>query len=197
MILKNILGNFKYEFICSEPQLRKTCHIFNKIKYEEYDWYIKVRPEINLLEKITHKKFESFSIEKINARCRIYEGPKINLSHGLSVPYSTRWISYNDKYTIIVPDDQMYFFHKNIAAQAFAPVSLQTYLDYVKNLKLQNNKPFWVENWMLSDNYFPKNNKNEREGHHQFIWNYRNVYINPININLKMRSLISGKLIVN
>ena len=113
MILKNILGNFKYEFICSEPQLRKTCHIFNKIKYEEYDWYIKVRPEINLLEKITHKKFESFSIEKINARCRTYEGPKINLSHGLSVPYSTRWISYNDKYTIIEPDDQMYFFHKN------------------------------------------------------------------------------------
>lgn len=197
MSYKSILGNFKYEFICTDPQLRKVCYIFEKIKYDDYDWYIKVRPEIYLLEKITNKNFEFFSKEKINSRCRCYEGEKINLSNGLSIPYSSKWINYNSKFTIINPDDQMYFFHKNIAGLAFAPLSLDSYLDYVENLKIQINKPFWMESWMLSDNYFINNKDNEREGHHKFIWNNRNIFINPISLNLQMTSLRSGNLILN
>ena len=91
----------------------------------------------------------------------------------------------------------MYFFHKNIAGQAFAPLSLDSYLDYVENLKVQNNKPFWMESWMLSDNYFINNKDNEREGHHKFIWNNRNIFINPISLNLQTKSLTSGNLVLN
>ena len=206
---KSILGDFKYEFINPEPPLRKLCSIFNTIKYDEYDWYIRIRPDINLLEKITHEKLESLSKEKINTRCRGYEGPHINLPYGCSIPNIRiapaglkecyNYIKYNDKYININPDSMLFFFHKTIAAQAFAPLSLETYLDYVKKLKSQIEKPIWFYGfyeWTITDNYFIKNKECEHEGQHGFIWNNRNIFINPINLNLKMRNIKSGKLII-
>ena len=59
------MGNFKYEFICTDPQLRKVCYIFEKIKYDDYDWYIKVRPDINLLEKLPIKILNFFQKKKL------------------------------------------------------------------------------------------------------------------------------------
>ena len=206
---KNILGNFKYEFINNEPQLRKLCSIFNTINYDDYDWYIKVRPEINLLETITHEKLETFSKEKVNTRCRGYYGPHINLPYGCSIqnirtaPHNVKeyynYKKYNDKYTIINPDDQMFFFHKNIAAKAFAPFSFEKYLEFSEKLKSQTKKPFWfysLYEWSIIDNYFIKNKNREAEGYHGFIWYNRNILINPISINLSCRYVNSGKLIV-
>ena len=82
---KKILGNFKYEFYNSSPQLSKMCSIFNNINYNEYDWYFKIRPEIYLLEDFSIEILKIFLIDKINCRVRSYEGSKINIPYGLSI----------------------------------------------------------------------------------------------------------------
>ena len=49
---------------------------------------------------------------------------------------------------------------------------------------------------MLRKQHFIDNYNAEKEGHHKFIWYNRKVGINPISINLKMKSLKSYKLII-
>ena len=57
-----------------------------------------------------------------------------------------------------------------------------------------NVKPLWIYEWMLCLDYWTHNKNAEREGHHQFIWNSRNIFINPISINISIKSLSSGLL---
>ena len=93
--------------------------------------------------------------------------------------------------TIINPDDQIYFFHKNIALKAFSSLSIETYLEYCKKYNQMNVKPLWISEWMLRLDYWTHNKNAEREGHHQFIWNSREIFINPISINVSFRSFHS------
>ena len=74
--------HFKYKIINNKYQLSKICDfISDNINTLDYDWYIKTRPEVKLLEQIN---FKILSNTSINARARVYRGPK-QIIHGMSV----------------------------------------------------------------------------------------------------------------
>jgi hypothetical protein len=110
---------FKYKVINSNRQLTKVCDFISQYKNElSYDWYIKIRPDIRLLEPI---KFDILSETAINARARKYIGPKY-IKNGMSVNGVGMWMNigecfYSEKERQIELDDQMYIFHHNIVKQ--------------------------------------------------------------------------------
>jgi hypothetical protein len=65
---------FKYTLINTKQQFSKLCDFITDYKSElDYDWYMKIRPDINLLEQIP---FNTLLDRAINARARVYFGPK-------------------------------------------------------------------------------------------------------------------------
>jgi hypothetical protein len=92
------------------------CDFISKYKNDmNYDWYIKIRPEIILLNKIN---FNTLSDISINARARTYKGPKI-IKYGSSVGGEGMWKKYKDcEYnideSIVILDDQIYLFNNNV-----------------------------------------------------------------------------------
>ena len=191
----SISNEAKYNFKFDGFQLAKVCYVVNKFEDDEYDYYIKMRPEIELKTIINQTFLLELSKTKINSRCRSYKGPPINLNFGVSCNSKQLRkgdIQLFDDKTIINPDDQMYIFHKSIK-NAFSPITKETYLNYCKiiNDKLE----YWVDDWMLDEKYWNKS-AFEREGHHKFIWYSRGFDINPIGLNITMRNLSSSHLVV-
>ena len=189
----NIISNeVKYNFKFDGFQLAKVCFVVNKFDDDEYDYYIKIRPEIKLTTIINQTFLLELSKTKINSRCRQYAGPSIDLKFGMSCQRNLireGEILYNDK-VVICPDDQMYIFHKSIK-KAFSPIANDTYLNYCK--KINDKREYWVDQWMLNETYW-KNAVVEREGHHKFIWYSRGFDINPIGLDMQMNSLVSSNL---
>lgn len=144
-----ILDKVDYNFKHSGHQLSKVCYIVNHLE-KDYDYYIKIRPEITLFTTIDKKFLMNLSKNQINSRCRSYEGPSINLKHGFSCQKScvrSSDLIYNKTNTIICPDDQLYIFHKNII-DAFDIITENTYLDYCQNIKKEKNIG-WINGcWM-------------------------------------------------
>ena len=191
----SISNEVKYNFKFDGFQLAKVCYVVNKFDDDEYDYYIKMRPEIELKTIINQTFLLELSKTKINSRCRQYAGPSIDLKFGMSC--QKRYIRkedilFNDK-VVICPDDQMYIFHKSIK-KAFSPITNDTYLNYCK--KINDKREYWVDDWMLAETYWKKNIC-EREGHHKFIWYSRGFDLNPIGLDMRMNSLISSHLIIN
>jgi hypothetical protein len=186
-------NDVKYNFNFDGFQLSKVCYVVNKFN-DEYEYYIKYRPEI-ILDTIIDRTFLiNLSKSKINSRCRQYAGPSIDLTFGMSCQKNCIRkgdIQYNDK-VVICPDDQMYIFHKSIK-KAFSPITNDTYLNYCK--KINDKREYWVDEWMLCETYWKKNIC-EREGHHKFIWYSSGFDINPISLNIKMNGLVSSHLFV-
>ena len=192
-ITPTIQNNIKYNFDFNGFQLQKVCYVVNQFN-DEYDYYIKYRPEIILNTTINKFFLMNLSKSKINSRCRAYTGPSIDLEFGMSCQkHCIRKgdIISSDK-VVICPDDQMYIFHKSIK-NAFLPITGDTYLNYCKSIN--NKREYWVDDWMLCESYWKKNIC-EREGHHKFIWYSRELDINPISLNIKMNSLYSSRLFV-
>lgn len=191
---KNIISNkVKYNFKFDGFQLAKVCYVVNKFEDEEYDYYIKMRPEIKLNTLINQTFLLKLSKTKINSRCRQYSGPSIDLKFGMSCQKSfirKENILFNK--VVICPDDQMYIFHKSIK-KAFSPITNDTYLNYCK--KINDKREYWVDDWMLAETYWKKNIC-EREGHHKFIWYSRGFDLNPIGLDIRMNSLESSDLVV-
>lgn len=112
---ENIIS-FKYKIINTSHQLSKLCDFITDYKSElYYDWYIKIRPEIKLLENI---KFNKLSDNCINARARVYNGPS-QIKYGMSINGIGCWSNVGDRrYRYaeknIILDDQFFIFHKNI-----------------------------------------------------------------------------------
>jgi hypothetical protein len=106
---------FKYKIINTNPQISKLCEFITSKKSElDYDWYMKFRPDIKLLEQIN---FKMLSEHAINARARVYFGPK-RIKYGMSVNGRGCWanigdcaFAHNEYLTIL--DDQLFIFHKN------------------------------------------------------------------------------------
>lgn len=192
---ENIISNkVKYNFKFDGFQLAKVCYVVNKFEDEEYDYYIKMRPEIKLNTLIDQRFLLELSKTKINSRCRQYSGPSIDLKFGMSCQKSQikkEDILFNNK-IVICPDDQMYIFHKSIK-KAFSPITNDTYLNYCK--KINDKREYWVDDWMLNETYW-KQNIHEREGHHKFIWYSRGFDLNPIGLDIRMNSLESSDLFV-
>jgi hypothetical protein len=147
---------FKYKVINTKLQFSKICDFITNYKNElNYDWYIKIRPDIKLLEPIN---FNMLSDISINARARIYYGPK-KIKYGMSVNGAGIWQNIGDKYyseneNNIVLDDMFFVFHHNIIKlNAFDTIN-----DYT---------PGWEEK--MQTNTFTN----------------RNIHLNVIGINLE------------
>jgi hypothetical protein len=107
---------FKYKIINTKEQLNKICDFITDYKLKlDYDWYIKIRPEIKLIENIP---FAMLSENAINSRARVYNGPS-RIKYGMSINGEGRWKNIGDCFYAehehdIVLDDMFYIFHKNI-----------------------------------------------------------------------------------
>jgi len=156
---------FKYKLICEKQQLSKLADFISSFRHElDYDWFVKIRPEIHLLESI---QFNKLCDKSINARMRNYSGPK-RIAYGGSVNGIGFWeyvdISYRYskiEYEIIM-DEAIFIFSKNIINMgAFSLIDKE------------------IENIIYKECY-----DKEREPFHTSIFNKRNIPINPIGMNL-------------
>ena len=192
--------SFKYKVINTKNQISKICDFVTSItshlsyseslddvesqtelrretlesKTEEFDWYIKIRPEIKLLEPIN---FEVLSKNAINARAREYIGPK-RIKYGMSVNGEGIWKnipnsqSYNLVEKQILLDDQIFIFHNNVVKKgAFNPID-----SLILDSKWHGNKA--------------------DESSQTNIWIKRNIDLNVIGINLEFTKVncFSGDL---
>jgi hypothetical protein len=101
--------SFKYKTINTKYQFSKICDFITKNKSElDYDYYMKIRPDLKLLENIN---FDLLSENAINARARVYFGPK-KIKYGMSKNLPECFYDENEHYIIV--DDQIYIFHKKV-----------------------------------------------------------------------------------
>ena len=107
---------FKYKIINTKKQFSKICDFISENKLEfNYDWYIKIRPDVKLLEPIN---FSILSNEAINARARRYKGMQ-QIAHGMSINGEGMWRNIGDCYydncePQFVLDDMLFIFHDNV-----------------------------------------------------------------------------------
>ena len=112
----NLDIDFKYKIVNPKKQLSKVCDFISQ-HHLEYDWFIKTRPEIKLLESVD---LSAFSQTSINARARSYRGHQ-RIKYGMAVNGPGRYKDIGDCFWSLVEeivlDDQIYFFHRNIINQ--------------------------------------------------------------------------------
>jgi len=108
--------DFKYKMVNSKRQLSKICDFITEYKPQlNYDWYMKTRPDVRLLSNIM---FQTLDKHAINARARIYNGPR-TIRYGMSVNGEGPWKNSGDCYYSryehhIILDDQVYIFDNNV-----------------------------------------------------------------------------------
>jgi hypothetical protein len=158
---ENII-KFKFKIVNQKHQFSKICDFISDNKCVlNYDWYVKIRPDIKLLEAIN---FNILSDNSINARARYYSGPKC-IKNGMSVNGEGIWRNIGDCYydmyeRNIILDDQIYIFHNNVIKMgAFDKVNPVEY----------NNDIVKSNEWIQSR-----------------IWKNRNISFNVIGLNLLM-----------
>ena len=129
---------FKYKEVNTKYQLTKLCNFIEKNKYTfAYDWFIKFRPEVYLVEPIY---FTNFCTMSINARARKYTGPK-RIQYGLSVELPT---IFSETESLVEMDDQIFIFHKNLIDKGgFSGIELYHNKITVENETVQT--AFWNE----------------------------------------------------
>jgi len=161
---------FKYKFVCASRQLTKLCKFICTYRSDfNYDWYIKIRPDVQLLQQID---FSNCDIESINARAREYEGPK-TIQYGVSTPNDPRKYNvhmhvtektyvFNKTEKKVILDDQIFIFHHKIIDKfeyASIPKSLEIEWNHAEHWKRLNitsnvigiNLFFLPRNWTSGD----------------------------------------------
>jgi hypothetical protein len=112
---ENII-KFKYKMINTKHQLSKIYDFLSKYKDElDYDWFIKFRPEMKLLQQFN---FNELSESAINARAREYMGPK-KIKYGCSVNgegplRNIGDVYYNENEQHVCLDEIVYIFNRKI-----------------------------------------------------------------------------------
>ena len=107
---------FRYKIINTKYQFSKICDFISDYKSElDHDWYMKIRPDIKLLENIN---FDILSKDAVNARARAYRGPK-KIKYGLSINGEGPWKNsgdchYDEIESYVILCDMLFIFHKNI-----------------------------------------------------------------------------------
>ena len=153
------LLNFKYKIIDTNKQLSKLCSFISSCQ-EKYDWYIKFRPEIELIDNPF--VFNNYCKYSINARLRSYKGPRI-IEYGSSIGGEGCWkehgidIEYSDIESRLILDDIIYIFHRNV-------IDIGGFSE-------------------LSDEY---TEKRQDEWLHTEVWKSRLISLNPIRLYLKL-----------
>ena len=112
---------FKYKVINPKRQLTKVCDFISSTELN-YDWYMKIRPDVKLLEPIP---FHMLSKDAINSRARVYFGPR-NIPYGMSVNGEGIWKDVGDSHYDevehdIILDSMLFLFHNNLK-RAFEPI---------------------------------------------------------------------------
>jgi len=115
--------HFTYKVVTTKKQLDKVCDFVSECA-ESYDWYVKIRAEVRLLEQLD---FASFCENSINARARVYNGP-LCVKNGSAVGGDgylnyVHAIHYSPELQEIVLDEMIYIFHKNIVERGFRRIS--------------------------------------------------------------------------
>ena len=162
--------HFKYKMVNSKRQLSKICDFITEYKSQlNYDWYMKTRPDVKLLGTIP---FNKLSRNAINARARIYHGPR-RIKYGMSINGEGPWKHVSGYYYSriehdITLDDQLYIFD---------------------NIVVQNN----------AFEKFSKPLLLEQELEHAQLFNERNIPFNVIGINLCLMKYgsFSGHININ
>ena len=160
---------FKYKITNTAKQLNKICDFISHYKEKlttKYDWYIKYRPDIKLLEPI---QFDKLSTNAIKARARVYNGAN-QLKYGMSINGVGPWKNigyclYNEIEKDIVLDDQFYIFHKNV----------------IINGGFEIFNPKNVAKWYISENKFMPW---QHEWFHTNCWKSRKIQLNIIGMHL-------------
>jgi hypothetical protein len=77
----------------------------------DYDWFVKTRPEIKLLQQLSFDLAEN----TIHARARMYKGPqRIKYASSLMGGDESSYKQYRTTEQELVLDDQIYLFHKSV-----------------------------------------------------------------------------------
>lgn len=108
--------SFKYKIVNSSLQFSKLCDFITDYNSElDYDWYMKIRPDVKLLENIN---FDNISENAVNARARAYIGPK-SIKWGSTVNGEGKfkhivacYYGYTEEKVLL--DDMLFIFHRNI-----------------------------------------------------------------------------------
>lgn len=169
---------FKYKIINTKKQLSKICNFITEYKSQlDYDWYMKIRPDIKLFDI---DFFNMLSENAINARARVYNGPR-KIKYGMSVNGEGCWKNIGDchyadnEYNIIL-DDMLYIFHKNIV-QKNVFEKILTPMEYEHELELIHAR-------FLNGIAIPL--EPEQEWAHTCLFNKHKIQLNVIGINLCM-----------
>lgn len=162
--------NFKYKYVNDKPQLSKICAFISDNKNTlKYDWYVKIRPEIELLD-YDSINFQNLPKDSISARAREYLGPQTNKYScsvgGEGTHKGVKNCVRNNELKKIVLDDNIYIFHKNVIDKGGFER-----LDPANNVKQHHE-------WLHSD-----------------IWTSRNIKLNLIGINTKFSRKKSNNII--
>ena len=149
--------SFKFKMINSVSQLSKVRDFIEKYRTDlDYDWYIKTRPEVKLLQQLD---FTKYAENAMNARARYYVGPK-KIQYGCSVgDPNGEWPSfyrgqYSDVEGEIILDDHIFIFDNSLI-----------------------NAGFYTQ----TEPYPPER---QDEHYHTRFWNARKITMNPIGINM-------------
>jgi hypothetical protein len=147
----------KYKEVNPKRQIGKIFDFISKYKDElKYDWFIRVRPDLKLLEPVP---LDECDPSMINARARVYNGPR-TIPHGLSSGGPGAFshaidYSYTDKEQGIILDNMIFMFTKKaIDAGAFSDIT---------------DPPTGGNEWTLSN-----------------IWRDKNIPLNVVGVNLEI-----------
>jgi hypothetical protein len=148
--------NFKYKIINTKFQASKILDFTSSYNKElDYDWYMKWRPDLRLIDDID---FNVLCKESINARARVYIGPK-KIKYGKSVngPGSFLGVTDGGYYSTIeekiVLDDMCYIFSDKVLKSSL-----------IEPIKSEGQEHEWI---------------------HTDIWKKRNIGLNIIGINVE------------
>jgi hypothetical protein len=143
--------HFKYKKINTDKILTRLVDFIITYKDElDYDWFIRIRPEVHLLENIP---FDTLCMESINARARVYYGKK-RIQYGLSTNGEGMWnyirdCELRDEEQVYL-DDMLIIFHRN-NLDKFVPY---LYSDYPSDY---NNHNEWAHDTYYKDIHITKN----------------------------------------
>jgi hypothetical protein len=153
--------SFQHTIINPKRQFSKICDFITNYKEKlNYDWFIKIRPDVLLIENIP--SFDKLSVNSINARARTYYGPK-HILYGCSIGglkggHSDLNDCYYDRNEHnIALDDHIYIFNKNT-------IDNGAFDTFKENIDIPENEPF-----------------------HSKIWKDRNIPLNVIGINMVLQ----------
>ena len=153
---------FTYKVISTKMQLDKVCDFISGCP--PYDWYVKLRSEVKLLDQLD---FDSYPKDSINARARVYTGP-LSIKHASSAGqgylHYVHAIHQSEELEEFILDDAIYIFHKTVVENGgFAPITEE-----------ERGRRDW---------YFTSPGK-QHEWFHTAVWKSRKIPLNLIGINM-------------